>query len=334
MSKLHRVFALSLALVLGLTVVSGCSAKTETPAGEDTGNPVENAAPSPIKIGTLPTEDALPLWVAQEKGLFQAAGLEVEIVTFQAAQERDAAFASGAIDAYMGDIINSTALEAGGSPVSLVTVMLGDTPAEGRFGIVAKPGSKAKTLKDLAGVPVGTSSASIQEYVLDGLMSEAGVPADQVKKEVVAKVPARFELLMSGKLEAAALPEPLLSLAVKQGAVLIADDTTGGNLTQTVLGVSDKYLALPAGMKTTSELLKVWNEAVTVINEDPNAWRGLLVDKARLPEPLKDSYEVNKYPQAKAPTAEMVDPVLAWMKTKDLLKTEVTYDDLVQQLPE
>lgn len=334
MSKLHRVIALTLFLVLSLGVAAGCSAKDEPPAQEGTENPVEAASPEPIKIGTLPTEDALPLWVAEEEGLFQTTGLSVEIITFQAAQERDAAFASGAIDAYMGDIINSAALEAGGSPVSLVTVMLGATPAEGRFGIVAKPGSKAKTLADLAGVPVATSSASIQEYVFDGLMAEAGVPAAKVKKEVVAKVPARFELLMSGKLEAASLPEPLLSLAVSQGAVLIADDTKGANLTQTVLGVSDGYLALPGGMKTVSELLGVWNDAVATINKDPNAWRELLVDKARLPEPLKNTYIVNTYPDAAAPTAEMVNPVLDWMKATDLLKTEVTYDDLVQPMPE
>ncbi|MHB1340591.1 MAG: ABC transporter substrate-binding protein [Coriobacteriia bacterium] len=332
MSQRYRMLALTLVLVLALGLAAGCSPKEPAEGGGE--SPVDTAELEPIKIGTLPTEDALPLWVAEENGLFEEAGLEVEIITFQAAQERDAAFASGAIDAYMGDIINSAALEAGGSPVSLVTVMLGATAAEGRFGIVAKPQSAAKTLTDLADVPVGTSSASIQEYVLDGLMLEAGVPADRIKKEVVAKVPARFELLMSGKLEAAALPEPLLSLAEAQGAVLIADDTAGGNLTQTVLGVADGYLAIPGGMATVRDLLKVWDDAVGTINEDPTAWRTLLVDKARLPEPLKDTYAVNKYPTAIAPTAEMVDPVLTWMKGKDLLKAEVTYADLVQELPE
>ncbi|MCE5203952.1 MAG: MetQ/NlpA family ABC transporter substrate-binding protein [Actinomycetia bacterium] len=332
MSDRHRVLTLVFALVLGVSALAGCS-PTE-PASKPATNPVEAAEPEPIKIGTLPTEDALPLWVAEEEGLFTKAGLNVEIITLQAAQERDAAFASGAIDAFMGDVIAAAALEAGGSPVSLATVMLGATPAEGRFGIVAKPGSKARTLNDLAGVPVGTSSASIQEYVFDALMADAGVSADQVKKEVVAKVPARYELLMSGKLEAASLPEPLLSLAEKQGAVLIADDTTGDNLTQTVLGVSDGYLAMPGGMKTVSELLRVWDEAVTTINKDPDSWRSLLVDKARLPEPLKDTYAVNMYPMASMPTQAMVDPVLAWMKDKGLLKTSVTYADLVQELPE
>jgi len=234
----------------------------------------------------------------------------------------------------MGDIIASAALEAGGAPVSLATVMLGATAKEGRFAIVAKPKSTAKTLADLADVKIGTSSASIQEYVLDGLMKAAGVPDAKVKKEIVAKVPVRFELLMNGKLEAAALPEPFVSLALMQGAVLIADDTTGENLTQTVLGVSDEYLANPGGMLTVKRLLEGWDEAAGIINADPNSFRTLLVDKARLPEPLKTTYAVNQYPMAAPPTQAEIEAVLAWMKTKDLLKADVTYADLVQALPE
>jgi len=326
-----RLFALLLVIALAAGALVGCAKKDEPAVSDGTSI---SATPVPIRIGTLPTEDSLPLWVAEQQGLFEKAGLSVEILIFQAAQARAAAFASGAIDAYMGDIIASAALEAGGSPVSMATVMLGATAKEGRFGIVAKPGSKAKTLADLAGVPVATSSATIQEYVLDGLMAAANVPADKVKKEVVAKVPVRFELLMNGKLEAAALPEPFLTLAVSQGAVLIADDTTGENLTQTVLGVSDKFLATPGGMLTVKELLGVWDESVDVINADPNSFRTLLVDKARLPEPLKDTYPVNAYPKAAPPTQAEVDAVLTWMKSKELLKADVTYADLVQALPE
>lgn len=311
-----------------LSGLGGCASKPQT-----AGDGGIQAAPKPIRIGVLPTEDSLPLWVAEQQGLFRKAGIDVKIVTFQAAQERDAAFASGSIDAYMGDIIASAMLEAGGSPVSLVTVMLGATPEQGRFGIVAKPGSKATKLADLTGVPIGTSSASIQEYVVDRLMTSAGVPADKVKKEIVPKVPVRLELLMSGKLEAAALPEPLLSLAEKQGALLIADDTKGENLTQTVLGVSDKYLALPGGMVTVGRLLDVWDEAVDVVNADSDAWRALLVEKARLPEPIKDTYAVNEYPKSQAPTEQMVTPVLQWMRAKGLLKGDVSYADLVQQIP-
>jgi len=175
---------------------------------------------------------------------------------------------------------------------------------------------------------VATSSGTIQEYVLDGLMGQAGIPLDQVKKEEVKKVPVRFELLMSGKLAAAALPEPLLSLAAKQGAKLIADDTEGANLSQTVLVFAEKYLDEAAGAAAVTKLLGVWDEAAAVVNKDPNAQRTLLVDKARLPEPLKADYQVNTYPKHQLPTKEQVGDVLDWMTGAGLLTKTLTYADL------
>jgi NitT/TauT family transport system substrate-binding protein len=211
--------------------------------------------------------------------------------------------------------------------------MLGATPQQGRFGIAVRPGSKITDLKALAGVPIGTSSATIQEFVLDGLMKAAGVPEAQVKKEEVKKVPVRFQLLMSGKLEAAALPEPFLSLAEKTGAKVVADDTTGANLSQTVLVFGQKYLDDPAGSAATARLLGVWDEAVATVNKDPNSFRSLLVDKARLPEPVKDTYQVNTYPTAQLPTQEEIDAVLTWMTSEKLLTTSISYADLTWTAP-
>jgi NitT/TauT family transport system substrate-binding protein len=311
---------LSAVLVLALVACSTSASKTRTGA---------EVKPAKVRIGTLPTEDSLPLWVAEKQGLFVKAGLEMQLVPFASAQERDAALTAGAIDGFMGDLIAAASLRAGGVPVKVTTIMLGATSKEGRFGIAVKPGSKVTSLEQLAGKPIGTSSGTIQEYVLDQLMIQAGVSADQVKKEEVKRLSVRLELLMSGKLEAAALPEPLLSLAEKQGAKVIADDTGDQNLSQTVLVVSQKFLDDPAGSRAMGDVLAVWDEAVAVVNKNPNSFRGLLVEKARLPEQLATTYEVNSYPTAQLPKREQVEDVLDWMKGAGLLSADVTYDDLM-----
>ncbi len=328
---------LAMTLVIALTLAACGTGQEERDHGL---TPQAAVDPIAVKLGTLPTEDSLPLWVAEQEGFFADAGLpSVEIVIFQSAQERDAALAAGAIDGFMGDIIAAANLEAGGTPVTIATVMLGATQNEGRFGIVAPKtwtgGTGAEALNKLAGVPVGTSSATIQEYVLDGLMRQAGVADDQIKVEEVKKVPVRFELLMSGKLKAAALPEPFLSLAELQGAKLLADDTDKApagfgteNLSQTILLFSDKFLRKPGGVESDEAVKDAWDEAVVLINKDPNAYRGLLVEKARLPEPLKTTYEVNTYPLSQLPTEAQVKSVLDWMKQRSYLKKDVAYIDL------
>jgi NitT/TauT family transport system substrate-binding protein len=321
----RALFAASLATTL---LVSGCSAPKAAPIAE---KPAAAVKPAAVKIGTLPTEDSLPLWVAEKMGYFGTNGLmSVEIVSFQSAQERDAAFASGAIDAFMGDIIAAANLEAGGAPNTIETVMLGADQSQGRFAVVVPPKSKVTSLAQLKGVPVGTSSATIQEYVLDGLMGEAGVATDGVAVEEVKKVPVRFELLMAGKLKAAALPEPFVTLAEMGGANVVGDDTKSkANLSQTVLVFSDAYLAKEGGREAATAVLKAWDVAVGNINMEPEQYRAELVDKARLPEPLAKTYKVNTYPLAGPPTQVQVDSVLSWMREKGYLKADVTYADLV-----
>ena len=332
MTRSSRVIALLLALSLVTVALlaAGCASASK-PTGQ-TGESQPAEKPAALKIGTLPTEDSLPLWVAEQRGYFATQGLtDVEIVSFQSAQERDAAFASGAIDAYMGDIIAAANLEAGGKPTTIATIMLGADQSQGRFGVVAAPevGHQDAQL-ELADVPVGTSSATIQEYVLDGLMAEAGVATSSVKVEEVKKVPVRFELLMAGKLKAAALPEPFLTLAEQGGAPLVASDTSAtANLSQTVLVFSDKYLEEPGGAAAEAAVLKAWDIAVNDINKDPQSVLPLLVEKARLPESLATTYKVNTYPTAQLPTQAQVEAVLAWMKDKGYLKGDVTYEDLV-----
>jgi len=326
--KFARLLAIAFAVTLLSISVVGCTQSAEKISSDD---PVELA---PVVIGTLPTEDALPLWVAEDEGLFEAAGIDsVEIVTFQSAMERDTAFAAGEIDAFMGDIIAAAQLESSGMPVTIATIMLGATPKDGRFGIVTGPESEYTDLAGLADVPVGTSSNTIQEYVLDGLMRAAEVPADSVVKEEVDKVPVRFDLVMQGQLAAAALPEPLLSLAEFQGGTILANDTEGENLSQTVLVFSDEYLAATGGIETMATMLDVWDEAIVVVNADPDAWRDTLVEKARLPEPIKTTYEISVYAEHQVPTTERIDAVLAWMEDNELLMEPVTFEDLVLVTP-
>lgn len=326
----RRIIAAACALALGVATLAGCSPQAE---GEPVTAPRE-PAPVPVVIGTLPTEDTLPLWIAQQEGLFGEYGLDsVEIVTFQAAQERDAAFVAGEIDAFVGDIVVAAQLEAAGAPVTIATIMLGATPAEGRFGIVAAPGSGYTDVAALAGVPVAASENTIQEFVLDGLMRQAGVPADDVVVEAVPQAPARYDLLMQGQLKAAVLSEPLLSLAQFGGATLLADDTTGENLSQTVLVFSDEYLSEIGGVDTMAAMLEVWDASVEIVNADPEAWRELLVEQTQVPEPVKGTYRINTYPTAQIPTDTQINAVLEWMRDKGALQRALTYEDLVLVTP-
>ncbi len=312
---------------LALAALAGCSSGPAASSGEAAASASAASSQKPlITVGTLATEDILPLWVAQEQGWFDTFDLPVEIVQFQSATELIAGVGSGEADLAMTDIMVAASMFASGIDVQMEWVTLGAEPSQGRFGIMVGPDSDVQSLQQLAGVPIGVGSNTILEYVMDNLMQEAGVPADQVVVEELQKLPVRYQAMVSGEVAAAALPASLLALGEASGCRTIADDTTGENLSQSVMIARSDFLADPAGAQAVETLKKVWNEAVTGINEDPEAYRTVLVQNANLPEAVAETYPVSEYPICQLPTAAMVDPVLQWMQQKGYLTQPLSYN--------
>jgi len=110
----------------------------------------------------------------------------------------------------------------------------------------------------------------------------------------------------------------------------VGDDTkAASNLSQTVLVISDDFLAKSGGTATKDAVLAAWDLAVNDINKAPDAYRGLLVEKAQLPTQLATTYKINVYPTAQLPTDERVDATLGWMRAKGYLKADLTAADLL-----
>lgn len=278
-----------------------------------------------MRIGTLQTEDSLPFWVAEAEGMYEQAGVGVEIITFQSAQELSTAFAAGEIDGAMTDAQVSASLVASGTDVTLAWVTLGTTPEQGRFGIMTSPDSGIASLQDLAGKGIGVGSNTVPEYVMDNLMEQAGVPEDQIVNEEIKKLPVRYESMANNQVAAAALPASLLALGEAQGMVLLADDTQGDNISQSVFAVNSAWIA-NGGSGALDAVRTSWNKAVSAINADPESFRALLIEKASLPELVAADYAIATYPETMVPTADMVDPVLSWMDKKGYLTAPVSYD--------
>lgn len=320
---------------LALAGLASCSSGTASSGGQASASAsafasasaASSSAQAPlITVGTLATEDILPLWVASEQGWFDTFDQPVEIVQFQSATELIAGVTSGEADLAMTDIMVAAGIFASGTDVQMEWVTLGAEPSQGRFGIMVGPESDIQTLDQLAGVPIGVGSNTILEYVMDNLMEEAGVPADQIVVEELQKLPVRYQAMVSGEVAAAALPASLLALGEANGCRTIADDTTGENLSQSVMIARSEFLTEPGAAEAVEALKTIWNEAVTSINEDPQAYQAVLVENANLSEAVAETYPVSDYPVCQLPTAAMVDPVLAWMQQKGYLTQPLTYD--------
>ena len=324
-----------LALILASAgLLIGCSAAVN--GNGEAGGPAGSAGNSSseqntglgrqIVIGSMVTEDILPMWVAEEEKIFAEYGIDATVMTFQSGQELSTAMVSGAVDIAMTDILVSATLTASGTPVVMEWVTLGATASQGRFGIMTSPESGITSLKDLAGVPIGVGSNTMPEYVMYGLLYSAGLTDDEIVGEEIKKVPVRYEMMTSNQVAAAALPGSLLALGEATGMVLVADDSTGANLSTSVMVMREDLASTPEGAFIVETLAEVWDDAVTRINANPEDYRSVLVLRAQLPEPVKDSYVISEYPLVARPTPQMVTPVLNWMYKMGYLSIELSYD--------
>ncbi len=279
-----------------------------------------------IRFGALPVLQALSLYVAQDKGIFARLGVDVELIPFSAAAEKDIALASGNIDGYFGDLVTATVLKGNGRDVAVVATNYDTRRDKRMFGVVVKPGSKYKSLLDLAGVPVAVSSSSVVDYVTETLLTSAGVPANRLETVEAKNIGLRMQMLISGQVEAATLPEPLLTAAEAKGAISLADDS-GLSASQTILLFAGPFLKNhPDAVK---DFLKAVNEAQRLINFEPDTVRTVMVEHVRLPEQLRDSYPVPRFPDLHAPDKEAVVNIADWLRKRGVIRPQLSYDQIV-----
>lgn len=283
---------------------------------------------SALKMGVLPILDVLPLYVAEQEGYFEAEGIEVELVPFSSALERDVALQTNQIDGEVNDLISVALLNNGGDQAKVVRTAMRATPDKSMFAILSSD-SEITAPMDLKGVQIGISANSVIEYIVDRLIEAEGLSAADIVKEGVPKIPVRLELLTSGSLPAACLPEPLASLAVVSGSHVVIDDTAHPEYAQSVVTFSIE--ALDKKPNTVGKFLAAYEKAVEAINADPNQFRKLLIEKGRVPEPVEESFEMPVFPLAGVPTEAEVQDVLDWMEGKGMLERELAYENLISR---
>ena len=320
----NKGFRIILMLIVLLALV-GCGI-SGVPGTPGPANQAGNQTAKPVKIGVLPIEDNLPFYVAEQDGLFQKAGASVQLVPFPSAVERDAALQAGQIDGEIADLVAVGLLKKSGTEVKIATIGLGATPQEGRFAILSSPKSNIRKATDLKDVEIGVSLNSIIDYVTDQMLHDAGLKDEEIKKLSVPKMPVRLDMLLSGQLKAACLPDPLATLAVAQGAHLIVDDTYR-NISQTVLLFrKDSATKNLSGLQA---VVKAYGEAGQALTKNPEKYRQLFIEKAQVPAPIKDSYQTPTFSRLQLPTEDEVNSVMQWMVNKKLLPQPYSYQELI-----
>ncbi|MBO0805202.1 MAG: ABC transporter substrate-binding protein [Nocardiopsaceae bacterium] len=223
-----RVLVPALALVL-LAVLTGCGGLFGLG-----GTNAAAADPGPLgkttlNVSVVPALDSAGFFVALKEGLFAKQGLTINYTPATSSDTVINEQVAGKFDITGGNYVSYIQhYISDHQPLEIVAE--GSLMQEGTQALYTMPDSKITTLSALRGHVLGINAPGNINYLLAAsVLTENGIPLDSVRfPSAPIPFPMMGAALASGKVAAAALPEPFATeIMQKYGAVPLADLNQG-----------------------------------------------------------------------------------------------------------
>jgi NitT/TauT family transport system substrate-binding protein len=179
-----------------------------------------------------------PVFVAKEKGFFEAAGVSVELKSFAGPGDSIAPLMAGHLDASLTTPDNVIAMNARGGTLRCVYMI---DASDGADAVVAK--KSIATVADLKGKKIGTTLGEVNHLLLLKALEKGGLTEKDVTLVNMSPDDAGAAFI-AGNLAAAVTWEPWVSKAASEGGgYSIFTSADAPNLLLDVVAVSDQTLA-------------------------------------------------------------------------------------------
>ncbi|MDG4766533.1 ABC transporter substrate-binding protein [Solwaraspora sp. WMMD406] len=170
-----------------------------------------------VRLGFSAWPGWFPWQVAQEQGLFEENGVDVELTYFDSYTDSLTALATGNLDANSQTLNDTLSSVSGGATQ---TVVLVNDNSTGNDQIIAAPG--IDSVADLAGKRIAIEEGTVDHYLLLLALAEAGLSADDVEISPLL-TDAAAAAFLAGQVDAVGAFAPFTTTALgREGSTAIA----------------------------------------------------------------------------------------------------------------
>lgn len=313
MIKFKKILTIITMLILTVSMAACTSAK-----------PADKTVKQTLNFGAMGSIDVVPIVIANEKGFFKEEGLDLNLQIFKNSKDRDAAFQAGSLDGIIGDQVAICLYQNADFDVKITGATDGD------FMLVAGANSGIKSVGDIKGKSAAISEKTVIEYTLDKLLGENCLKPEDIKKSVVPAIPARLEMLRSGNVDTALLPEPFSTLAVKDGGILLGSSAAMGTY-PSVTAFTQK--AIDTKNNEIRAFYRAYNKAVDYLNSAPvSEFEDTIIKTVGYPADMKGKITLPKFRRNALPQEAEVQAAIDWTAGKGLVKKDLKPKDIMNDI--
>ena len=265
-----------------------------------------------IRLGVLPTMECLPFYYADSTGLFDSLGVNVHLVTFDAAMDADTAFVNGKIDGIVTDLVKACIWQGQGDTAKVAMV------GELRMWLITAPKARLLKAESLREKIIGITRHSAVDYFADKILESVKLQSIDLNKPQINNIRLRGLMVDQDQMDGAILPEPYASEAVARGAKRLngTEEMKVANLMCVLFNDSIHQ----ARKSEIENIRSVYDQAVAALNADtlsnvleyiPKEHRTAMPDTLFRYSPLHVSMEY---------ADSMMTDVKAWAKERMLIK--------------
>lgn len=220
--RFKRGFLLML-MIVAMSIVSACGGKNEETstspsASASESSSQESAAPVKLRVGYNLWVGSAGTYIADKKGYFKDAGLDVKFIEFPNPTESTQALLTGNVD-ISGTTLDTAVMvkstELDGQDLKFFHI---NDQSFGADGIVSK--DSIASIADLKGKTVAVTIGAVNHFLLSHALQQAGVKESDVNLTNVSPEQTG-PLFLTGKVDAAVTWEPYLSEAAAQGGKIL-----------------------------------------------------------------------------------------------------------------
>lgn len=214
-----------------------------------------------IRVAFLPTIDALPFFIAEERGLFEKENINIKLIPFKAQMDVDTALIGGSIDMAFTDLIRSERLKRE-KGVKLEYL----TSTELYWILVSNKTARINRLEQFGDKMVAMTRWSATDYLTNKTFDNVKTK-DMVYSVQINDVDLRTNMILNNEMDGAWLPEPQAARAVQAGNKEVLNSMKY-NEKLGVLSLRTNMKKKFGGDDTFEKLNKIYSAACDSINKN------------------------------------------------------------------